>query len=147
MRVDRRFIEVRAVAWAPPHGASHEAHVEWILASLREHGWRGRPLILTCPSGQVDEAAWAWTGSHRAEALRRLLLERESVVIEALLLVPDGSSGALAVELLEIEYARRCQKGQRQREMAAEDLAAYYPCCQLLVDALAEEFAANAEGR
>lgn len=56
----------------PPHEVdAHSSHLQEILASLQEHGWTGRPLLVEeLPDGNYR----AWTGSHRIAAAKKLRL-------------------------------------------------------------------------
>ena len=137
MRIEHKTVTIDAVVWQPPHGAQHQQLVDELVESMRARGWVGRPIPISCPSGELDAQSWAWTGSHRAEAVRRLIEERGCVEVDLLMLIAEDQR-----DRVELEMARCGARSEHSRRLEAKMLADVYPCCQALVEALEEEHAA-----
>ena len=72
-----RHDDLAPAALSRVNGSFDKKLVEQLIADMKEHGWRGRPLL-------IEEAKYpglpfprfhAWTGSHRIEAAREAGLE------------------------------------------------------------------------
>jgi ParB-like chromosome segregation protein Spo0J len=55
-----------------------KTHLPLLVALMRQHGWRGRPILVE----QVKPGHYqAWTGTHRLAAAKRAPLRRVPVVL------------------------------------------------------------------
>lgn len=59
---------IRADLIEAPHGVEDEAKLARLAASIQNHGWTGRPLLVLPVGGHFQ----ALTGSHRLAAVRSL---------------------------------------------------------------------------
>jgi hypothetical protein len=69
----------------PPHAPFDERKLRRLEKSMRQHGWKGRPLLAVRTSAY---GLASLTGSHRTEAARRLA--REDLIDEVPACIIDG---------------------------------------------------------
>lgn len=114
-------IKIDKADWEPPHPPYYWDEVDQIATSIREDGWKGRPLLLVLSEQDYDtlnlSKGMSFTGSHRTAALRRVV-DPERALKEQRYLVErydnDPDMLRLRQHVMESEYFKRLRKVMRE---------------------------------